>query len=274
MALGGTALLVGVLVPGGTSGATAEVPPLAPLRSVEMSVNEAPTSLASAIYWAKLTAPDGAPSDIFGISVAASGDTAVVGAWSDDTLAGLNAGSAYVFVRFGTDWIEQAHLTAPHGASEDRFGAAVAVSGDTAVVGAYQHDTPAGLDAGSAYVFVRSGAVWTYQASLNASDGAAFDNFGGSVAVSDGTALVGAPLDDPGVGFDAGSAYVFGRSGTSWIEQAKLTAPDANSYDYFGDSVAVDEDTAVVVVVGQAIHELGIAPAFCAGERAAQVVGS
>ena len=150
-----------------------------------------------------------------------------------------------MFVRSGGAWTQQAKLTASDAAADDRFGISVAVAGDTAVVGAFLDDTLAGTDAGSAYVFVRSGGAWTQQAKLTASDAAADDPFGDSVAVAGDTAVVGA-LDDTLAGTDAGSAYVFVRSGGAWTQQAKLTASDAAADDQFGYSVAVAGDTAVV----------------------------
>ncbi len=193
---------------------------------------------------AKLTAIDAAAGDQFGYSVAVSGDTAVVGAYLDDHVGGIDSGSAYVFVRSGGIWSQQAKLTASDAAAGDLFGISVAVSGDTAVVGA-SWDDDGFTDNGSAYVFVRSGVSWSQQAKLTASDAAAEDYFGGSVAVSGDTAVVGAWLDDS-VAINNGSAYVFVRSGVSWSEQAKLTASDAAASDYFGYSVAVSGDTAVV----------------------------
>ena len=92
-----------------------------------------------------------------------------------------------MFVRSGGTWTEQQKLTASDAAAGDLFGASVAVSGDTVVAGAYVDDTPAGVDAGSAYVFVRSGGTWTEQQKLTASDAAAGDQFGVSVAVSGDT---------------------------------------------------------------------------------------
>jgi hypothetical protein len=195
---------------------------------------------------AKLTASDGATFDQFGRSVALSGDTALVGAYTDTTAAGNYAGSAYVFTRSGSTWIQQAKLTASDGATEDYFGYSVALSGDTALVGAYSDDTPAGASAGSAYVFTRSGSTWTEQAKLTASDGAASDAFGYSVALSGDTALVGAYLDDTPADANAGSAYVFTRSGSTWSEQTKLTASDGAANDYFGISVNLSGDTALV----------------------------
>jgi hypothetical protein len=193
---------------------------------------------------AKLTASDVAAGDNFGNRVALSGDTAVVGARADDSPA-TNAGSAYVFVRSGGTWTEQAKLTASDAAANDQFGVSVAVSGDTAVVGARRDDSPA-RDAGSAYVFVRSEVTWAEQAKLTASDAAENDELGTSVAVSGDTVVVGADGDETPAGAAAGSAYVFVRSGVTWAEQAKLTASDAAAGDFFGTSVAVSGDTAVV----------------------------
>ncbi|MBN1206352.1 MAG: DUF11 domain-containing protein [Myxococcaceae bacterium] len=195
---------------------------------------------------AKLTASDAAAEDYFGASVAVSGDTAIVGAIHDDTAAGPEAGSAYVFVRSGTTWSEQAKLSASDTAAGDNFGFSVALCGDTAIISAPHHDPAAIPEAGSAYVFVRSGTTWSQQAKLTASDAAIEDIFGWVVALSGDTAVVSAPNDDTAAGPEAGSAYVFVRSGTTWSQQAKLTASDAAAGDYFGASVALSGDTAVV----------------------------
>ncbi|NOT02614.1 MAG: hypothetical protein HOP29_18565 [Phycisphaerales bacterium] len=191
----------------------------------------------------KLTASDAAAGDLFGVSVSVSGDTAVVGAYGDDD-AGLVSGSAYVYVRCGEAWIQQQKLTASDGAASDFFGISVCVSGDTAVVGA-ELDDGAVSDSGSAYVYVRSGGVWTEQQKLTAADAAAGDQFGISVSVSEDTAAVGAVGDDSAGSF-SGSAYVFVRSGGVWTQQQKLTASDAAAGDQFGVRVSVDGDTAVV----------------------------
>jgi hypothetical protein len=194
----------------------------------------------------KLTASDAANFDEFGISVALSGDTAVVGAWFDDHVGTLtNEGSAYVFTRSGTIWTQQQKLTASDPAANDKFGISVALSGDTAVVGAYDDDHAVGFNQGSAYVFTRSGIVWTQQQKLTASDPAESDSFGWSVALSGDTAVVGARNDDSPLS-DAGSAYVFTRSGIVWTQAIKLTASDAAASDQFGWSVAISGDTAVV----------------------------
>jgi hypothetical protein len=195
---------------------------------------------------AKLTASDAASGDWFGSSVSLSGDTAVVGAGNDDNGGGANAGSVYVFVRSGTVWTQQQKLTASDAAPNDGFGVSVSVSDNTAMVGASSDDNAGGVDAGSAYVFVRTGGVWTQQAKLIASDAAASDFFCTSVALSGNTAVVGAFHDDNVGGLDAGSAYVFVRSGISWTQQAQLTAPDGVAEDRFGNCVALLGDTAVV----------------------------
>ena len=190
---------------------------------------------------ARLTASDGAPNDYFGDSVSVSGDTVVVGADGRDSYAG----SAYVFVRSGTVWSEQQQLVPADGAVSAGFTWSVSVSGDTVVVGAPSDETAGGLYAGSAYVFVRSGTVWSQQRKLRAADGAWDDLFGWSVSVSGDTVVVGAPGDDA-VGSFKGWAYVFERSGTGWSQQQKLRAPDGAVGDAFGDSVSVSGDTVVV----------------------------
>jgi hypothetical protein len=194
----------------------------------------------------KITAPDGAADDQFGFLVSVSGDTLAAGSHLDDTPAGVDAGSAYVFTRSGTIWSLQQKLTPPDGLADDRFGFPVALSGDTLVAGSYRNDTAGGVDAGSAYVFVRAGSTWALQQKITAPDGAADDQFGRWVAVSGDTAVVGAILDDNANGPDAGSAYVFVRAGTTWSLQQKLTAPDGGALDQFGRSVAVSGDTAVI----------------------------
>jgi hypothetical protein len=199
-----------------------------------------------AVQQAQLTAGDGASSDFFGYSVAISGDTAVVGAYNDTVGSNAQQGSAYIFVRSGATWSQQAQLTATDGAASDCFGYSVALAGETAVVGAPFDVVGANAQQGSAYVFTRSGTTWSQQAQLTALDGAASDYFGFSVAISGDTAVVGAYMDDVGANGNEGSAYVFTRSGTTWSQQAQLTAGDGNSGDHSGNSVAISGNTAVV----------------------------
>jgi hypothetical protein len=157
---------------------------------------------------AKLVASDAAFQDILGVGVSISGDTAVVGAFNDTHADGTAAGSAYVFVRSGTTWTQQAKLVAGDAEGFAFFGLSVAIFGDRAVVGAH-FDDDGKIDNGSAYVFVRSGTLWTQQEKLLASDAADSDSLGQSVSISGDTVLAGAWLDDHAGGTDAGSAYVF-----------------------------------------------------------------
>lgn len=199
-----------------------------------------PVTIDPWVQQQKLTASDGVAGDVFGYSVAVSGDTAVVGATGADISGQFQQGAAYVFVRSDGIWTQQQKLTASDGTGDDNFGVSVTVSGDTAVVGADKADL--GWQ-GAAYVFVRSGGIWTQQQKLTASDGAGGDHFGISVAISGDTAVFGAY----GGGYYApGAAYVFVRSGGAWIEQQKLMASDGVMGNEFGRSVAVSGDTAVV----------------------------
>ena len=186
----------------------------------------------------KLTASDGAQGDKFGYSVSIDGDTAVIGA------TGSNSDSAYVYVRTNGVWSEQAKLTASDGTAGDNFGTSVSIDGDTAVIGA-PFDDDNDYNSGSAYVYVRSNGVWTEQQKLTASDGAADDQFGLSVSIAGDTAVIGAHNDDDN-GNGSGSAYVYVRSNGVWSEQQKLTASDGAQDDYFGYSVSIDGDTAVI----------------------------
>ena len=192
----------------------------------------------------KLNASDAGANDYFGWSVSVSGDTTVVGAQREDQ-QGSDAGAAYVFARTGTSWSQQGKLTAYDGTTSDYFGTAVATTSDTAVVGSYLDNNARGSDAGAAYVFARTGTVWTHQLKIIASDGAANDHFGYAVAISGNTALIGSRYDDD-KGTNSGSAYVYTRSGTSWSVQEKLTASNGGTSDYFGESVSVSGDLAVV----------------------------
>jgi hypothetical protein len=192
---------------------------------------------------AKLLASDGNTDDYFGWSVSVSGDYAIVGAYLDED-NGIYSGSAYIFKRDGTSWSQQVKLLASDGAAYNYFGESVSISGDYAIVGAYGDDDK-GTGSGSAYIFKRSGTSWSQQAKLLASDGAAFDYFGYSVSVSGDYAIVGAYLDDAN-GSNSGSAYIFKRDGISWSQQAKILASDGAADDYFGYSVSVNGDYAIV----------------------------
>ncbi|MCA8940945.1 MAG: FG-GAP repeat protein [Planctomycetes bacterium] len=227
--------------------------------------------------------------DRFGSAVAVSGSTIVVGAPRESSNAtGVDgndadntesqAGAAYVFVWNGSSWLQQAYLKASNTESGDRFGASVAVDGDSIVVGAYQEDSDAdgvgGNDAdnsaaasGAAYVYARAGAAWTLQAYLKASNSDAGDLFGSSVGISGDTIVVGAPdedsatigvfgnqLDESAPG--AGAAYIFRRTGSNWAQQAYVKASNTEASDRFGVSSAISNDT---VIVGADLEDGGSA---------------
>ncbi len=219
-----------------------------------------PLSIDPIAQQAYLKASNAEYADEFGSAVAVSGDTIVVGAPGEDSLAsGVNGdqsdnsagdvGAAYVFVRSGTTWTQQAYLKASNPDANDRFGGAVAIAGDTIVIGASGESSGSTgvngtesdnskVDAGAAYVFVRSGTSWSQQAYLKGSTAAAFDQFGCSVAISGDTVVVGAII--------AQKATVFVRSGTTWTTETDLVASNAGTRDQFGCAVAVDGDTVVV----------------------------
>ncbi|MDF1592338.1 MAG: hypothetical protein P1P89_12555 [Desulfobacterales bacterium] len=190
----------------------------------------------------KLTPADLAAGDVFGQSAAISGDTAIIGAPHDDD-GGYYSGSAYIYKRIGDAFIQQAKLTAADASAYDYFGWSVAIQGDTAVVGAYGDD--GGESSGSVYIFTRTGETWTQQAKLTAGDAEAYDYFGWSVAISGDTVIAGAYGNDD-AGESSGAAYIFTRTGEAWTQQAKLTAADAAAYDYFGKSVSINGDYAIV----------------------------
>ncbi|HWR64254.1 MAG TPA: PKD domain-containing protein [Candidatus Thermoplasmatota archaeon] len=188
----------------------------------------------------KLLAFDGSTGAMFGAAISLDGDTALIGADGDNDLMG----AAYIFIRTGATWSQQAKLTPADGQTYDRFGFAVSLSGDTALIGALIDDDN-GEDSGSAYVFTRSGTTWSQQAKLLASDGTEDDWFGRSVCLIGDVALIGAAGDDDN-GVDSGSAYMFTRTGTTWAQQQKLLASDAAGDDYFGAAVCLNNNTALI----------------------------
>ena len=184
--------------------------------------------------------------DLFGRAVAISGDTAIVGADFDDD-AGENSGAAYIFVRSGNSWVEQAKLVPSDAEAGDQFGFAVDITGDTAIIGAWMK-ADFGRDAfgngsGAAYIFVRSGNSWTEQDKLFST--AAGDRSGFAVGISGDTAIIGAPGND-GTGLESGLAAIFVRSGGVWVVQGALTTSDPAAGDEFGRAVAINGDTAMV----------------------------
>ena len=139
-------------------------------------------------------------------------------------------------------------ITAADGDALDSFGRSVSVSGDYIVVGAFT-DGDNGLNSGSAYIFKRNGTSWTQEVKTLPSDGAAGDQFGNSVSISGDYAVMGARYDDDN-GSSSGSAYVFKRTGPSWVQEAKLLSSDGAADDWFGFSVSISGDYAVVGAFG------------------------
>jgi hypothetical protein len=208
-----------------------------------------------------IVAADASSDDHFGISVSISGDYAVIGAVFDEQDANnlnplTDAGSAYIFKRTGAVWAQEQKIVSSDRASHDYFGLSVAISGDYVVVGALleDHDTlgaAAMTDAGSAYVFKRTGTTWAEEQKIVASDRAQGDNFGSVVAISGDYVTIGAPTEDHDVAgantmADAGSAYVFKRTGTTWAQEQKIVAADRGAGDNFGRSVAISGDYVVI----------------------------
>ena len=214
-------------------------------KKVTQTAVPGPADWTAAAQQAKLVASDAQTGDEFGYSVDISSDTLVVGAYKEDT-GGTTAGAAYVFTRSGTSWSQQAKIQSSDVQADDQFGRSVAIDGDTMVAGAPNEDTGSS-NAGAAYVFTRSGTTWSQQAKIQASDAQASDFFGyGAVAIDGDTLVVGAFGEDTG-GSSSGALYVFTRSGTSWSQQAKLVASDAQASDYLGRgfSIGISGDTVV-----------------------------
>ncbi|MDJ0796847.1 MAG: RICIN domain-containing protein [Calothrix sp. MO_167.B12] len=194
----------------------------------------------------KIQAEDSQESDLFGYSVAISGETAIVGALEEDT-KGSNAGSAYIFQRQANgNWQQVQPLFGKDAQSYDYFGYSVAISGETAIVGAYNENTK-GSDAGSAYIFQRqANGNWEQVEQIFGKDTQAWDYFGSSVAISSETAIVGAPNEDT-KGSNAGSAYIFQRQANGdWQQVQQIFGKDTQKGDYFGYSVAISGETAII----------------------------
>ena len=182
---------------------------------------------------AELKGSDTVAYDSFGWSVAVSGTMAVVGANTQ-----VGGGRAYVFTKRAAVWKQTAELKGSDTVAFDDFGTSVAISGMTAIVGADNHAN----GAGTAYVFTKTASGWKQVAELKGSDTVAFDDFGGSVAISGTTAVVG----------ESDKAYVFIRTATGWKQAAELKGSDTVVGDEFGFSVAISGTTAIVGALGHA----------------------
>jgi hypothetical protein len=194
----------------------------------------------------KILSPDAEAGDLFGYSVAISGDYAIVGAEYEDA-GGNNAGAAYIFRRTGANtWDSGVKIVASDAELDDHFGYSVAISGDYAIVGAESEDA-GGIEAGAAYIFRRTGEdTWDAGVKIVASDADGGDYFGRSVAISGDYAIVGAEGEDAD-GSNAGAAYIFRRTGeNTWDAGVKIVASDTEAGDRFGYGVAISGDYAIV----------------------------
>lgn len=182
----------------------------------------------------KLTASEGTPYDLFGIQVEIDGDYAIVG----------TRGEAYIFERTDLGWQEVKQLTASSGTTEDRFGYNVSISGNYAVVGALWDDVR-GKDSGSAYIYERTDMGWQEVQKITASDGNVDDWYGISVSISGNYALIGA-FQDQYMDEPSGAAYLYERRDTGWQEVQKLTASDIEYERWFGISVSIQGNKAII----------------------------
>ena len=188
----------------------------------------------------KLIGSDTTTGDGFGNNVSLSGDTAVITAPNDDDL-GSESGSAYVFERQPTGWVQTDKLIALDGSANDQFGTSVAIDGDTIAVGAWTAPY-GGVQSGAAYVFQRVDGVWGQTAKLGPSDGHAGDGFGESIDLSGTTVLVASEENAN----QKGAAYVYDLGPSGWQETAKVVPSDAIAGDEFGTSVGLDGNLAVI----------------------------
>ena len=200
---------------------------------------------------AKLTAFDGITDDLFGDAVSISGNTAMVGAPLDDD-AGDQSGAVYVFDRQGESWVFKEKLLARDISEEARFGSAVSISGNYAIISAPGVDIDGVENAGAAYIFEREPGSWFKKARLTAPNPSTFDAFAWSVSIDGNRAVIGAPLEDH-LGSNAGLAFLAERSGSAWSVRWKLMGADTNDADEFGRAVSISGD---YVVIGAPHHDV------------------
>ena len=228
--------------------------------------------------------------DIFGGSVALSGDTLAVGAIGEDSIgigvpsdnSARRSGAVYVFVRENQTWQFQAYIKASNAEADDEFGHAIALDGDTLVVGAPFEDSPStginndqgnddttGGASGAVYVYVRANGIWSQEAYIKASNTGVSDFFGTSVAVNEDTIAIGAPREDSsahgingdensGALPDSGAVYVFTRTNKTWAQQAYIKATNTDDFDLFGGAVALSGNTLAVGAVGEDTNQPGV----------------
>ncbi len=226
--------------------------------------------------------------DEFGLAVALDDDTLAVGAYGDDSSTGddpsnnglANSGAVYVFRRSGTTWTQEAYLKASNPGNGDEFGLRLALHGDTLVVGApyedsgsrgvnQEQDDESVTNSGAVYVFRRTGASWTQEAYLKASNAGAEDLFGYSVAVSGDLLAASARYEDSGASgvdgnqadetaADSGAVYLFRRTGTTWAQEAYVKASNTGAGDEFGYRVAASDQLVVAGALRESSNATGV----------------
>jgi FG-GAP repeat len=203
----------------------------------------ATTVTTSTTFW--FTSSDNVSGDVFGVRMAMSGNTVVVGD-SDDSRDAPWSGSAYVFVKDGDGWVQQQKLLPTTPASDQVFGLSVSIDGDTIVVGAPGEGDPALRFAGAAYVFVRNDSTWVLQQKLFLPEQRDGDSFGSAVGIS-GDSIVVTAQGDGAEFYLTGSASVFTRDQNGiWSFQQKVRASDSIPERMYGGSVAISGDTFMV----------------------------
>ncbi len=198
----------------------------------------------------KITASDTGIGDSFGFSVSLSENRALIGAHFDDS-NGNNSGSVYVFDKNGSNWTQSQKLIAEGGtfATRQFFGNSVSLSNNRALIGAY-FDDENGTESGAAYIFDFDGDNWIQTTKITALDGVAFDQFGISVSLSGDRALIGASNVDN----NTGAAYIFDFNGNHWIQSKKLAGELVGQNSYFGYSVSLSENLALIGAVRQFVN--------------------
>ena len=199
------------------------------------------------VFLQKLIDADGDADDHFGISVAISGNYAIVGAYGDDCCGGSNQGSVTIYQFNGSNWVVMQKITDPDGNNGDVFGCSVSISGNYALIGAFGDDGIAGVDQGSACVFQFNGSDWVFKQKLTDANGAAFDYFGTSVSISGTSLIVGAYGVDYGPNIpDQGAACIFQFNGGSWVLKFRATHVPNAGEGHFGYSVSISGNYAVI----------------------------
>jgi hypothetical protein len=209
----------------------------------------------------KLVALDGEAMDNFGCSVFIWGDYVIVGASGDEIEGKSGQGSAYIFQRTGNNWIQKSKLISPFGRNNDFFGISVAISANYAIIGSPLDDSGGTINQGAAYIFKKINEKWLFESVLYANDASRKDyygygfKFGCSVSLSDDFAVIGSYEDDIDTNKHQGSAYIFKRVGTEWIERSKLIANDGARGDYFGWRVSIFNDFVAIGSLRKSSHE-------------------